>query len=176
MIELDSAELCNYAIQHGLVWNGAFNYCVRYDRACKPKQCFKCHKYGHIGAQCKAPKQLCGYCSGEHDSKACSAKEKKCAACQGGHSVWENVKCPVREREMARVEEARALVQVYPYWVMPPKPKATETPSLAVQMEGVQTPSQASGVADTHIRAQAVPHQVDLTIEATQESVLNNTD
>ena len=117
VIEFRGAEACNYAIQHDLVWNGAINKRVRYDRACRPKQCLKCHRYGHLGAQCVAPEQIYGYCGGTHDSKACPAEEKKCTVCEGRHAVWDS-KCPTRKREMARVEEAKVRVQLQPYWVV----------------------------------------------------------
>ena len=108
VIELTNPEHANLAIQKSLVWDDKVLGCVRYDRASRRKQCFRCHKYGHIGHQCLAPHELCGKCAGMHNSKECPTPDKKkCAACGGNHTAKDKA-CPERKKEDRRMAIARA--------------------------------------------------------------------
>lgn len=53
----------------------------------KIKQCFRCQRFGHSSVDCKAPNDVCRWCSGDHISKNCSAKDRppSCANCGGQH-------------------------------------------------------------------------------------------
>lgn len=56
----------------------------------KPTVCYNCQKYGHIAKQCKSTSPVCGFCSGQHDTRECSKDKEKdtpcCVNCQGKHS------------------------------------------------------------------------------------------
>jgi hypothetical protein len=109
IIEFSKAEDANKIIDEGLIWQGEVFQCERYDRQCRLRQCFRCHKYGHIGTQCKAT-TTCGYCAQEHMTRECPSKNdstmpRKCAACYGDHEAWHS-QCTTRKRELAKVKEA----------------------------------------------------------------------
>lgn len=109
VVEFSKAEDANKIIDEGLIWQGEVFQCERYDRQCRLRQCFRCHKYGHIGTQCKAP-TTCGYCAQEHPTRECPSKgdlsqPRRCAACDGNHEAWHG-QCPVRKQELAKVKEA----------------------------------------------------------------------
>ena len=99
----------NRIIDEGLIWQGEVFQCERYDRQCRLRQCFRCHKYGHIGTQCKAT-IACGYCAQDHSTRDCPTKNddsapRKCAACHGEHEAWHS-QCPTRKQEMAKIKAA----------------------------------------------------------------------
>lgn len=73
VVEFTDPEMANAIIYAGMVWDGHIHQCQLYDRACRVKQCFRCYNYGHIGTQCSAS-QLCGYCTGQHETKHCRQK------------------------------------------------------------------------------------------------------
>ena len=109
IVEFARAEDANRIIDEGLVWQGEVFQCERYDRQCRLRQCFRCHKYGHIGTQCKAT-IACGYCAQQHQTRECPAKNddkapRKCAACRGEHEAWSG-QCPTRKKEMAKIKAA----------------------------------------------------------------------
>jgi hypothetical protein len=109
IVEFAKAEDANRIIDEGLIWQGEVFQCELYDRQCRLRQCFRCHKYGHIGTQCKAT-TTCGYCAKEHATRECPVKNdrtepRKCAACQGEHEAW-NGQCPTRKQELAKVKAA----------------------------------------------------------------------
>jgi hypothetical protein len=57
---------------------------IRYSKACKVLQCFKCYEYGHITRQCRNEED-CGHCAGGHPTKDCldPTGNKTCALCKG---------------------------------------------------------------------------------------------
>jgi hypothetical protein len=61
-----------------------------------PRRCFKCHKYGHIGNNCKS-QEACGLCAGAKHDGNCSG-ENKCVNCGAKHPAWSK-QCPVYKRE-----------------------------------------------------------------------------
>ena len=72
------------------------------------KQCYRCQKFGHHKEDCSMKaenKNVCRFCSDNHESSACSIKgstntEKfKCANCFGNHSTTD-VSCPVLQRQV----------------------------------------------------------------------------
>ena len=73
IVEFARAEDANRIIDEGLVWQGEVFQCERYDRHCRLRQCFRCHKYGHIETQCKAT-IACGYCAQHHQTRECPTK------------------------------------------------------------------------------------------------------
>ncbi|EXL90244.1 hypothetical protein FOIG_16485 [Fusarium odoratissimum NRRL 54006] len=112
VVEFTRPEDANKVIDEGLIWQGEVFQCELYDRQCRVRQCFQCHKYGHIGTQCKAI-ITCGYCAQEHPTRDCLTKSdrdapRKCAACNGVHEAWNN-QCPVRKQEVNKAKAASKL-------------------------------------------------------------------
>ncbi|XP_046619808.1 uncharacterized protein LOC124304981 [Neodiprion virginianus] len=75
----------------------------------RPRQCFRCWEFGHIGATCKAPKAhgaACYRCGGEgHQARTCTAAPR-CAICaeRGGNSAHRmgSGQCPAVEERGRR--------------------------------------------------------------------------
>ncbi len=108
MVEFADAEQANMALQTGLIWDSEYKKTELYDRACRIQECFRCHKYGHISAQCGG-NQKCGLCAENHRSEECPSKDldkRKCASCGGPHKARDN-KCPEYQKEQTRVRIAR---------------------------------------------------------------------
>lgn len=110
VIEVTTKEHADRVIREGLVLGACHHNCELYDKSCKPKQCYKCQSYGHIGTQCSAEIK-CGYCAEPHDSRQCHKKDEssfvpKCALCKEQHTTWSN-KCRFRGRELERIEIAK---------------------------------------------------------------------
>ena len=61
----------------------------------EPKQCMKCRKWGHYAAECRAEKDACGTCGGQHRTKECKYENKRyCVSCRSDtHASWDR-KCP----------------------------------------------------------------------------------
>ena len=74
VVEFTTKQHANRVIQEGLLLNATQHDCVLYDRSCKLKQCYCCHKYGHIRPQCDA-EERCGYCAEMHNTKECISKD-----------------------------------------------------------------------------------------------------
>jgi len=75
----------------------------------EPLRCFRCQRFGHHQASCDRP-QVCGMCSGPHQTEGCLAKYKarqevqpRCPNCSQAHHAW-NKTCPARLR---RVHQGR---------------------------------------------------------------------
>jgi len=114
VVEFANAEQANLALQTGLIWDSEYKKTELYDRACRIQECFKCHKYGHISAQCGGTKK-CGICAEGHRSEDCPSTDlgsstRKCASCGGPHKARDN-KCPEFQKEMVRVQLARNIKQ-----------------------------------------------------------------
>lgn len=56
----------------------------------KTQQCGKCQKFGHNTENCRAEKNTCGNCAGNHKTLDGKHTEKKCANCDGKHSATNN--------------------------------------------------------------------------------------
>lgn len=78
-------------------------------------RCFKCCVFNHKAADCKAERETCPICSGEHNVKQCQAKGEKCINCERikserkldidvNHPAWSN-QCPVYLRLKHRRNE-----------------------------------------------------------------------
>ncbi|OAQ57945.1 hypothetical protein VFPPC_14966 [Pochonia chlamydosporia 170] len=122
VVEFTEPEMANAVIYAGMAWDGQIHQCQLYDRACRIKQCFRCYNYGHISTQCNAS-QVCGYCTGQHETKHCQRKgvegfAPRCAVCKDAHTAWSNA-CPARRKEMQRVEQAKQSRSTY--WHVPLK-------------------------------------------------------
>ena len=106
VVEVDDAKMANLLIEEGLVLDHTLHGCMRYNPACKVKQCFKCYEYGHVSVHCRKNTR-CGACSGPHRTSECPRdKEQKCPLCNGAHTSWDK-KCEYRKREYLRIEAAK---------------------------------------------------------------------
>ena len=108
-IESTMPEDANKIMDEGLIWQGELFQCERYERQCRVKQCYKCERYGHIGAQCKAA-TVCGCPVQEHNTRECPPKAgqsvpRKCAGFWGGHEAWSR-QCPTRKDKIAKAKAA----------------------------------------------------------------------
>jgi hypothetical protein len=58
----------------------------------EPKQCMKCRKWGHYAADCRAEKDACGTCGGQHKTKDCKTEGKRyCVSCRSDtHTSWDH--------------------------------------------------------------------------------------
>ncbi|OJD17317.1 hypothetical protein ACJ73_08809 [Blastomyces percursus] len=116
VLEFATKEHADRAIREGLVLDACYHHCELYHRSCKLKQCYKCQKYGHIGAQCNA-NETCGYCAEPHNTRDCRKKEdpnstSKCALCKEPHAAWSS-NCLTRQAEITKVEQARRIRPSY---------------------------------------------------------------
>ncbi|EEH39491.2 hypothetical protein PAAG_08760 [Paracoccidioides lutzii Pb01] len=127
VVEFTDPEMANAIIYAGMAWDGQIHTCQLYDRACRVKQCCRCHNYGHIGTQCDAA-QTCGCCAELHETRNCTQKgvegfTPSCPVCKGAHTAWSNA-CPARRKELGRVEQAKQVRNTY--WQVAPKDEPPE--------------------------------------------------
>lgn len=120
MVESSNAEQANLALQTGLIWDSEYKKTELYDRACRIQECFKCHKYRHINAQCGGT-QKCSICAERHRSEDCPSNDlgpniRKCVSCGGPHKARDN-KCPEFQKETAHMQLARTMKQTR--WQVP---------------------------------------------------------
>ncbi|KAG9511473.1 hypothetical protein KCV07_g10146, partial [Aureobasidium melanogenum] len=110
-----------------LAWEGGIKRTVRYSRACRVLQCFKCYEYGHTTRNCRNT-EVCGHCAQEHLTKDCPTPNgaKKCTLCKGNHPAWAQ-SCNYRKKEMERVELEKEKVRLQPYF--PEDPAISPGPS-----------------------------------------------
>ena len=87
VVEFADAEQANMALQTGLIWDSEYKKTELYDRAYCIQECFRCHKFGYISAQCSG-QQKCELCAENYRSEECPFKDlekRKCASCGGSH-------------------------------------------------------------------------------------------
>jgi hypothetical protein len=60
----------------------------------EPARCNKCQLYGHFAVDCKASKDTCGTCGGEHRTSACTQEDRWCTACAVASHPSTSRKCP----------------------------------------------------------------------------------
>ena len=106
VIEVDNAKMANMLIEEGLVLDHTLHGCMRYNPACRIKQCFNCYEYGHVSVHCQKSTK-CGACSGPHRTSECPRdKAQKCPLCNGAHTSWDK-RCEHRKKEYLRIEAAK---------------------------------------------------------------------
>ena len=78
-------------------------------------RCFKCHKFGHISAECQSGEK-CGHCSENQLFRDCPNKnrESKCANCNQNHPA-NYIQCDVYIKQLQTVTKSRALDQSTPH-------------------------------------------------------------
>lgn len=57
---------------------------IRIQKYINIKRCYKCQSFGHYANNCKR-KEVCGKCTGSHDTRLCTATTTKCANCGEDH-------------------------------------------------------------------------------------------
>jgi hypothetical protein len=97
----------NTAIQTGLFIEGK-HVNIR-KKLIEPRRCLKCQKFGHYVPDCKADKDICARCSGQHRTSECkvtSTTEFSCSNCLGenrkGHGAADR-NCPAFKTESDRL-------------------------------------------------------------------------
>lgn len=104
--EVADPKMANILIEEGLVLDHTLHGCMRYNPACRMKQCFNCYEYGHVSVHCQKSIK-CGACSGSHRTSECPRdKVQKCPLCNGAHTSWEK-RCEHRKKEYLRIEAAK---------------------------------------------------------------------
>ncbi len=79
---------------------------MRYNPACRMKQCFNCYDYGHVSVHCQKSTK-CGACSGPQRTSECPRdKRQKCPLCNSAHTSWDK-RCEYRKKEYLRIEAAK---------------------------------------------------------------------
>ncbi|KAG6245068.1 hypothetical protein E4U24_004620 [Claviceps purpurea] len=92
ILGVDSIDAANRLCRSGAICNAEIFEAEPYNEAIRPRQCYSCHKFGHIAAFCSATAQ-CGRCSAaKHPSEQeCPALHgmvrEKCPNCYGPDSV-----------------------------------------------------------------------------------------
>lgn len=72
-------------------------------------QCYKCLGFGHLSTKCQAAADVCGHCSGSHESRKCPNRTglRKCHNCATAglsivdHSALDAQSCPMLQRRLA---------------------------------------------------------------------------
>ena len=106
VVEVDDAKMANMLIEEGLVLDHTLHGCMRYNPACRIKQCFNCYEYGHVSVHCQKSTK-CGACSGPHRTLECPRnKAQKCPLCSGAYTSWDK-QCEHRKKEYLRIEAAK---------------------------------------------------------------------
>jgi hypothetical protein len=96
----------------------------------EPTRCNKCQTYGHFAADCKAQKDVCGNCGGEHRTATCNQEEWWCTPCAVATHPSTSRRCPQFTRRLA-ILNTRNPEFALPYyqtseewtWEQPPPPK-----------------------------------------------------
>ena len=163
----------NAAIAAGiLAWEGQAKRTIRYDKACRVLQCFRCYEYGHTTRQCRN-KEACGHCAEEHLTRDCPAPNgpQTCTLCKGTHSAWDQ-RCVYRKKDMERAEGEKERVRAQPYYLEDPaiSPGPSERgsvvsfniPDREVQMEeGLATdPTPAEAAAASEMSSRSIAERI----------------
>ena len=90
VVHLRSVEAAKRLCERGLVWQAQIFNCEPYSTELRPRRCFSCHQFGHIGRYCRN-KARCGHCAGvahlqgEGECPQLASGKKKCINCRGPH-------------------------------------------------------------------------------------------
>ena len=88
-ISLSSASEANRLIRDGMFICSTRTYPTRLKY--EPKQCMKCHKWGHFASECHTNTDTCGTCRDKHATRDCKDSGKQfCMACKAtDHASWD---------------------------------------------------------------------------------------
>lgn len=140
VIHVRSAEAAMELCAQGVVWEAQIFQCSPYKAELKLTQCFKCYKFGHIAAHCKAEAR-CGGCGaaahergGKEGENQCPQKKTdgtfalmSCCNCGEKHTAWDR-RCKVAVQEKKRIQAAYAV-----------RPRQFELGSRTAPSKSVQT-------------------------------------
>lgn len=131
VVECTAPEAANLLIQREMLFEGQALRCELYNRNCRRKQCFNCHTYGHIAAQCTA-EQRCEFCAERHSGLDCPVRTEeskhKCASCGGKHRAFDK-KCPNYIAETERISQA--ILNSPNYWPVNSPTASLESVSIS---------------------------------------------
>ena len=118
--------MANTLIEEGLVLDYTLHGCMRYNPACRIKQCFNCYEYGHVSVHYQKSTK-CGACLGPHRTLECARdKVQKCPLCNGAHTSWDK-RCEHRKKEYLRIQAAKENTsRLYKVRSNTPPPQRTE--------------------------------------------------
>ncbi len=106
VVEVADAKMTNMLIEEGLVLDHTLQRCMRYNPACRMKQCFNCYRYGHISVHCEKSTK-CGACSGLHRTLECPwDKEQKCPLYNSAYTSWDK-RCEYWKKQYLKIETAK---------------------------------------------------------------------
>lgn len=108
LVDVSTPELANHMIDTGLVVADELHEVELFDSRCLLTRCYKCQGYSHTAAHCNKT-AVCSICSDTtHHHTGCPRGpiEHRCVNCKGNHAAGSQ-SCPVHQRELRRVEEAR---------------------------------------------------------------------
>ena len=101
---LSTAAEANRLIRDGMFIcsRRAFSQRLKYE----PRQCMKCHKWGHYANDCQATINTCRTCGGDHMTRDCKTIGKRyCISCHTeDHASWDRT-CPEFLRKSAHFNE-----------------------------------------------------------------------
>lgn len=71
-------------------------------------QCFRCLQFGHVAKACNSDKDICGHCSGSHETRSCTGRSEtpRCHNCgltgvaNVSHAALDATKCPILKRRL----------------------------------------------------------------------------
>ena len=159
VVAFRSPKVANLALKRGLNWEGKTHSCDRYIPNSSIRQCYTCHGFGYIRAQCTSAKK-CEKCARPgHDKEKCESKVSQCANCkEEGHNSWA-ASCPMQKKEHKKIAEnllkKKTLFPEQPQLQPQPTvaqvtPPSTNSPALSVTAIAAarkeeETPSRRSG-------------------------------
>ncbi|KAG6051841.1 hypothetical protein E4U39_006928 [Claviceps sp. Clav50 group G5] len=103
IIGVDSLDAANRLIHSGVVFDSEIFEAEPFHEGLRPRQCYNCHKLGHIAAHCSAT-------AAKHPSEQeCPAlhgtAREKCPNCSGAHPAWSRL-CPVANSQWTQARTA----------------------------------------------------------------------
>ena len=103
-LTLSPASEANRLIRDGMNICGNRTYPKRLKY--EPKQCMKCHKWGHFAAECHAKADTCVTCGENHITRECTDNERRyCVACKATDPVSWDRSCPEFRRKSVHFDK-----------------------------------------------------------------------
>ena len=87
VVEVDDAKIANILIEEGLVLDHTLHRCIRYNLACKIKQCFNCYEYDHVLVYYQKSIKCGAYLDSHRTSEYPQNKAQKFLLCSGAHPL-----------------------------------------------------------------------------------------
>ncbi|XP_042893826.1 uncharacterized protein LOC122267746 [Penaeus japonicus] len=114
-IRFPDIQTANKIKEQGLIlYNYSINPAqIEEERFTRVIQCMNCYEYGHVKGKCtKKNSEKCSECGQTgHRFTACKSTTKKCLNCGGDHRTLSGA-CPIRRKEITKVEEKKQEKQV----------------------------------------------------------------